>query len=132
MVTRAQPPARSSRIDKRTGSFVAYSLWWVTGIVMLFAGKDDPDIKYHAAQSIVFFGACSILDAIVSLIGLPVENTLVGFILFLIWLAIVVFAVIVWVRSMVWAWQRGGGRFDVPIVGDLVARYAERLAAAVK
>ena len=55
-------PATSS-VDKKTGSFLAYVLWWVTGLIMLFVGKGDPDIKYHAAQSVVFFGGITYAGA---------------------------------------------------------------------
>src|SRR5437588_1311749 len=59
-----QPSQSSTGMDKRTSSLLAYVLWWLTGIVFLFVGKDDSDVKYHAAQSIVFFGSYSIVQAI--------------------------------------------------------------------
>jgi len=60
------PPAQSAGgVDKRTGATLSYLLWWVTGIIFLFVGKNDPDIKFHAAQSIVFFAPISIIGALV-------------------------------------------------------------------
>jgi uncharacterized membrane protein len=106
-------------------------LWWLTGIVMLFVGKDDADIKYHAAQSIVFFGAYSVVQVILSFLGAAL-GTAIGFIIGLVSLVLAIYALVVWILSMVWAWQRGGARFEIPLVGNFVARYAEQLAASVK
>src|SRR5215469_9558575 len=57
------PPGYQSAggIDKKTGAILSYLLWWVTGIIFLFVGKDDPDVKFHAAQSTIFFGAVFII-----------------------------------------------------------------------
>ncbi|MEP7105755.1 MAG: hypothetical protein ABI838_07905, partial [Chloroflexota bacterium] len=56
----------------------------------------------------------------------------VGFVLGLISLLILLFALVVWVMAMYKAWTSGGARFELPIVGSFVAPYAEQLAAAVK
>jgi uncharacterized membrane protein len=123
--------ATSSGVDKKTGATLSYLFWWITGLIFLFVGKNDPDIKFHASQSIVFFGGITVVRIVLALIGafLP---TGIGFVIGLISLLILLFAVIVWLMAMYKAWTTGGSRFELPIVGSFVAPYAEQLAAAVK
>jgi uncharacterized membrane protein len=121
-----QQPAASS-VDKKTGSFLAYLLWWITGIIMLFVGKGDPDIKYHAAQSVVFFGAVSVLRVILGIVGGFTAGAAIYVISGLIQLA----AIVIWIICMVKAWTGGGARFPIPIVGGVVTPYAEQLANSV-
>src|SRR5947209_15772301 len=89
-----QQPAASSGIDKRTGAFLAYLLGWITGLIMLFVGKNDPDVKYHAAQSLVFFGGLQVLSIILSIVGgivhlfgfISIVGYLVGLFAFIMWI----------------------------------------------
>jgi uncharacterized membrane protein len=116
-------PAASS-VDKKTGSFLAYLLWWITGIIMLFVGKGDPDIKYHAAQSIIFFGALSVVETILRFAAFA---TLISVVYYLVWL----FGIVIWIVCMAKAWSGGGARFPIPLVGGVVTPYAEQLANSV-
>src|SRR2546421_4685524 len=102
------PPATAG-IDKRTGAFLSYLLGWITGIIFLFVGKNDPDVKYHAAQSLVFFGGLQVLSIIVSIFGSIVH--LFGFISLLGWL-IGLFAFIMWIVCLYKAWSGNGARFQ--------------------
>jgi uncharacterized membrane protein len=120
----------ASGIDKKTGAILSYLLWWITGIIFLFVGKNDPDVKFHAAQSTIFFGAISIIGFIIREVsgfsGFTL-GALLAFISFLIWL----FGVIVWIMCLVRANSGGGARFELPIVGGVITPYAEQLANAV-
>jgi uncharacterized membrane protein len=122
------PPATAG-VDKRTGAILAYLLWWITGIIFLFVGKNDPDVKYHAAQSTVFFGSISIIGFVLNRLSLFTGGLgiLLGLLAFLIW----VFGVIVWVICLVRASSGGGARFEIPFVGGVITPYAEQLASAV-
>ncbi|MDQ6743348.1 MAG: hypothetical protein M3Z97_10640 [Candidatus Dormibacteraeota bacterium] len=123
-----QQPAASSGIDKRTGAFLSYLLWWITGLIFLFVGKNDPDVKYHGAQSLVFFGGVSVINFVLNVIaGFSHALFFLGWIAGLIWL----FAVIMWVVCMYKAWSGGGARFQIPIVGGFVSPYAEQIANSV-
>jgi len=121
-----QQPATSG-VDKKTGSFLAYLLWWITGIIMLFVGKGDPDIKYHAAQSVVFFGSISVIRVILGIVG----SFTAGPAIFAISGLIQLFAIVIWIICMVKAWSGGGARFPIPLVGGVVTPYAEQLANSV-
>ena len=55
-------------MDKRTAALLSYLVTWITGIIFLFVGKNDPDIKYHAAQSIIFFGGITVIEILVNIV----------------------------------------------------------------
>jgi uncharacterized membrane protein len=123
-----QQPAASSGIDKRTGAFLSYLLGWITGLIMLFVGKNDPDVKYHAAQSLVFFGSLTVINFILGILG-SLSHTL----FFFGWITnlIGLFGFIMWIVCLYKAWSGGGARFQIPLVGGLVSPYAEQIANSV-
>jgi uncharacterized membrane protein len=123
-------PAATGGVDKKTGTILSYVLGWVTGIVFLFVGKDDPDVKYHAAQSLVFFGGLSVVMMAIWIVSHVLPWYLVA-LLGLANFALFVFGFVVWIMCLVRASSGGGARFQVPLVGNLVTQYAEQLAAAV-
>lgn len=120
---------QSAGVDKKTGAILSYALGWLTGIIFLFVGKKDPDVKFHAAQSVVFFGAVSVVNIVLSIVGSLLGA--VGIIFSLAGLAVAVLALVVWIMSMIQANNVGGVRAEMPIVGKYVAPYADRLAASV-
>ncbi|WP_194828640.1 DUF4870 domain-containing protein [Nocardia sp. XZ_19_231] len=119
-----------SGLDKKTSAILSYALGWLTGIIFLFVGKNDPDVKFHAAQSIIFFGAVSVLNVVLSIVGSLLGA--LGIIFSLAGLVLAVFAVVVWVMAMVRANNSGGVRAELPIVGKFIAPYADQLASSVK
>ena len=107
--------------NKKTYTILAYLLGWLTGLIFLFVGKDDPDVKWNAANSVVVFGGLSVLNLILSFI--PVVNVL----------TIVVFIVgfILWVMIMIQALQGTGQRIPAPLVGQYINKYVDQLANSV-
>ncbi|WP_067574844.1 DUF4870 domain-containing protein [Nocardia acidivorans] len=131
-MTFSQPPAnrpRSTGLDKKTSAILSYALGWLTGIVFLFLGKNDPDVKFHASQSIVFFGAVSVLNIVLSVLGSLLGA--LGIIFGLAGLVLGLLALVVWIMAMIQANRTGGVRSELPLVGKFVAPYADRLAASV-
>ncbi|WP_194836912.1 DUF4870 domain-containing protein [Nocardia sp. XZ_19_369] len=132
-MTSSQPPTnqpQSAGLDKKTSAILSYALGWLTGIVFLFMGKNDPDVRFHAAQSIVFFGAVSVVNIVLSIVGSLLGA--LGIIFSLAGLAVAVFSVAVWIMAMVQANSTGGVRAELPIVGKFIAPHADRLTTAVK
>src|SRR5262252_2820079 len=126
------PPSYQSTggVDKKTGAILSYLLGWITGIIFLFVGKNDPDVKYHAAQSVVFFGGMTVIFWALRIL----ESFLPGVISFLLALIGVVlgfYTFIMWIVCLVQANNNAGARFQIPIVGSYVTPYAEQLANAV-
>ncbi|MFC3964222.1 DUF4870 domain-containing protein [Nocardia jiangsuensis] len=127
-MTSPQQNLNPTGLDKKTSAILSYALGWLTGIVFLILGKHDPDVRFHAAQSIVFFGAVSVLNIVLSILGSLLGA--IGIILSLAGFALAVFAAVVWVMAMLQANRTGGVRAELPIVGKFVAPYADRLAGA--
>ncbi len=121
----SNPPAASTGVDKRTGALLSYLATWVTGIIFLFVGKNDPDVKYHAAQSVVLFGGLSVLyfafEILAAIVGI------FGLLAFLV--AVVMF--IYWIICLYKAWTGGGQRFEAPVLGSFLRPYVEQLMNAV-
>jgi uncharacterized membrane protein len=126
------PPSYQSTggVDKKTGAILSYLLGWVTGVIFLFVGKSDPDVKYHAAQSVVFFGGMTVIFWALRIL----ESFLPGVISLLLSLVGVVlgfYTFIMWIVCLMRANSNNGARFQIPIVGSYVAPYAEQLANAI-
>ena len=117
------PPSEASPFERismgmkaRTAGVLCYLFGWVGGLVFLLLERDNRFVRFHAAQSILFFGAISVLGWICSffpfgLFGLGGVVGLVGF--------------IGWIVLMVAAHH--GRYYKLPLFGD----YAEQLAGRV-
>ncbi|WP_067456342.1 DUF4870 domain-containing protein [Nocardia alba] len=132
-MTSSQVPSNNSLpagLNKKTGAILSYALGWLTGIIFLFAAKNDPDVKFHAAQSIIFFAAVSVLNVVLSIVGSLLGA--LGIIFSLAGLVLGVFALVVCIMAMVGANNSGGVRTELPLVGKFVAPFADQLADSVK
>jgi uncharacterized membrane protein len=107
--------------NKKTYTILAYLFGWITGLIFLFVGKDDPDVKWNAANSVVFFGGLSILNLIVSFI--PVVN-LLAFVIFIV-------GFIYWAIFLIQALQGTGQRISAPGIGQYINQYVDQLANSV-
>lgn len=103
---------KGTGLPKNTAAALSYVLGWLTGIVFLLIEK-EPFVRFHAMQSIVVFGALTILS-FVPLIGwiLSPLVMIVGFVL--------------WLVLIFKAYQ--GEKFKLPVVGE----FAEKQLARIK
>jgi uncharacterized membrane protein len=108
--------------NKKLYTILSYALGWLGGLIFLFVGKDDPDVKWNAAQSLVFFG------------GLTVINIVLGFIPFINLLALLLWLIgfIYWVIFLVMSLQGNGEKIQAPLIGSFLGNFATQLAGAVK
>ena len=108
--------------NKKTYSTLAYILGWVTGIIFLFVGKDDPDVKWNAANAVVVFGGLTVINIILSLIpGVRLITPLISLIGFVYWLVFLI-------KNL----QGNGERQPAPLISGLINPYVDQLANAVK
>jgi uncharacterized membrane protein len=116
------PPGGSGAVgsNTKTNVLLAYLLWWVTGIIFLFVGKNDPDVKWNAAQSVVVLGGLWLIATILVYIFWPVASLiyLVGF--------------IYWVIFLIGAINYQGGHIEAPLIGQYTNQLVDQLANAVK
>lgn len=118
----------STGVDARLSSVLCYAGWWVTGIVFLLAERRHSGVRFHAAQSIVVFGAvtvalflCGGASAVTFFLAIPTFQ-LVQTIANVLWLA----AVVLWLYLLLTTWR--GDTWRVPLAGDL----AKKIASSVR
>ena len=120
-----QPPPsggmQAAASNKKLYTILAYGLWWIGGLIFLFVGKDDPDVKWNSAQSIVIFGGLSIVSFILGFIPI------IGLLAILLWLVGVVY----WIIFLIMSIQGNGERIPAPIIGPMIAGLTDQLVAAV-
>jgi len=109
--------------NKKTYTILAYVLTWIGGLIFLFVGKDDPDVKWNSANSLIIFGGLTILNIIFSFI--PGLNLITLWLIPLIGLGF-------WIFFLVKSIQGNGERIPAPGIGSFLNQYVDQLANAVK
>jgi uncharacterized membrane protein len=66
----ASGAATSSGLDPRVAAVIAYSGWWATGGLFLVVERSE-SVRFHAAQSVVAFGAISFVIGTAYTVALP-------------------------------------------------------------
>lgn len=118
--------ATSTGVDARLSAVLCYAGWWVTGLVFLFAERRHSAVRFHAAQSLVVFGALSVVlflcggaSAVAFFVAVPTFQLLrtIGNVL---WVA----AVVLWLVLLLKTWR--GETWRLPVAGELARRIAAR------
>lgn len=99
-------------LPKNTAAALSYVLGWLTGIVFLLVEKDQ-FVRFHAAQSIVTFGALTIISLI----------PMVGWVLSPL---VMILGFALWLLLIYKAYQ--GEEFMLPVIGD----FAKKMLAKIK
>lgn len=114
-----------SGLAENVAAVLSYVLGWVTGLIFFLIDK-RPYVRFHAAQSIVVFGALHIATIILGIgFGMTFwmggwSGFTMGYLLFKI---VQLTGLILWILCMVKAYQ--GIRYKVPIAGDIAERLAK-------
>jgi uncharacterized membrane protein len=106
-------------------AILSYSLGWFTGLLFFLFGRQHPYVRFHALQSLLFFGAINVADIVL----FKIIGTLSKFHVFpyisafaiLLFLFLNFVAFVGWVIGMIQAAR--GKYYRLPLVGDLLARY---------
>jgi uncharacterized membrane protein len=119
----------STGLEPNLGALLAYILGWVTGLLFVLIEQKDKYIRFHAFQSLYFFGAVSLIQ----IIGIPVVATIFSRIpvfgwlfAFLLWslnIVVGVVAFIFWILGMIKAYQ--GEWYKFPFVGEMAYKAVE-------
>ena len=114
----------STGVDARLSSMLCYAGWWVTGLVFLFAERRHAEVRFHAAQSLIVFGAlsaalflCGGVSAVAFFVAAPTFQLLQA-----IGNAIWFVAVLLWLFLLMKTWR--GETWRVPLAGDLATKIA--------
>jgi uncharacterized membrane protein len=109
------PAASSEGLAENVAGLLCYAVGWLTGIIFLLIDK-RPFVKFHAAQSIVVFGALTVIK-----IGLGIIMGFGGFVGFGLWamisMVLGLLGVVLWILLMIKAYQHE--LFRVPIAAPI-------------
>jgi len=87
-----------------TASALCYVLGWVSGLIFLLAEKSNAKVKFHAMQSVMFFGSLTVLS-IIPVIGWVFSPF------------VMILGFVVWLISVYKAYN--GEAFELPVVGKI-------------
>src|SRR3989449_6776043 len=110
----------------RTAGWLSYLLGWVTGLIFFLLEKENRFVRFHAMQSILFFGGLSVLEAIISFfeklfsyslfpfVGFGLISSVVGLVSFICWIVLMVRA-------------SKGMYYKLPVIGDYADKLIDRI-----
>ncbi|PIS14752.1 hypothetical protein COT64_01000 [Candidatus Shapirobacteria bacterium CG09_land_8_20_14_0_10_39_12] len=98
-------------LEKNVACALTYVFGWVSGLVFFLSEKQDKDIRFNAAQSIIVFGALTVLGMV------PAIGVLLSPIIFL-------GGLVLWVVLVVKAYQ--GAPLRLPVVGNLADKLTNK------
>jgi uncharacterized membrane protein len=99
----------------RTAGLLCYLFGWVTGLIFFLLERESRFVRFHAMQSLLFFGILSILGGVLSYLPFfgPIGGAL-GLVMFIGWIVMMVKA-------------HRGEYYKLPLFGDL----AEKLISQI-
>jgi uncharacterized membrane protein len=103
----------STGLEENVAGLLCYVLGWITGLVFFLIEKENKTVRFHAMQSIIVFGAITVVSIIVSWI--PIVGYIIGVLLSIL-------ALVLWILLMIKAYQ--GGKYKLPIAGDMAEKWA--------
>jgi len=102
-------------------ALLSYVLGWITGLIFYLIEEKDEYVRFHAVQSIIFFGA---VTAVMIVFGILELIPFIGLLFMVLTSLGGLFAFVMWIILMVKAYQ--GERFKLPIAGDLAEKYSAK------
>ena len=105
----------STGLEENIAGLLAYVLGWITGIVFLVIEKENKTVKFHAAQSLVWFLGLNVLQIILRFI--PIIGWGISMIIGIIGL-------VTWIYLMVSAYQ--GKKVHMPLAGKIAEDIAKK------
>ena len=103
-------------LEPNLAGLLCYVLGWITGLILLILEKDK-FVRFHAIQSIVTFGAFTVVWIV---LGIFSRIPFLGIIFFIINWLIGIFAFILWIVLMVKAYQ--GQSYKLPWAGNIAEK----------
>jgi uncharacterized membrane protein len=113
-------------LSENMASLLCYVVGWITGIIFLVIDR-RPTVRFHAAQSIVVFGALNVLRVVISFGFLGSWRYGYGAVGFwslwaMVSLGLTIVTLILWILLMVTAYQ--GKRIEIPIAAGIAKSLA--------
>jgi uncharacterized membrane protein len=113
MATKEKAKMAAFGLPQNTAAALSYAVWWVSGLVFILVEKNNQFVRFHAMQSIMFFGALTILSFV------PVLGWLLSPLL-------MILGFIVWLVAIYKSYN--GETFELPVIG----KFAKKQLAKMK
>lgn len=110
-----------SGLQKNVSALLCYVLGWITGIIFLIIEKDR-FVRFHAMQSIISFGAITIISIILSAL-LPLGLWRIMAVYTILNTLVTLLSLFIWIFMMIKAYQ--GQWYKLPIVGDMAEKFVK-------
>ena len=116
----------STGVEPRLAAVLAYTAWWLSGLVFLIIEQQHRGVRFHAAQSLVLFGGLSVVIGLLSMfsVGMLVVSAsafqVARFLVSAVWIAAVVIWLVLMFRSL------KGETWRVPFVADVAEKIVGR------
>ena len=107
-------------LTQNVAAGLSYVFGWVSGLIIFLTEKQNRFVRFHAMQSILFFGGLTVVNI---LITIAASLSILGFLGYLSWLVGVV-GFVGWIVLVINGFQ--GKYFKLPIVGDYAEKYANQ------
>ena len=124
----ARPETESSTgMTANVAGLLCYVAGWITGIIFVVLEKKSKFVKFHAWQSIITFGALTVVQIILSILGaIAVSLFSFGLWNFAHVLGIIVWVITVglWIALILLAYQ--GKMWKVPLAGNWAEKQANK------
>ena len=104
----------STGLSENIAGLLCYVLGWVSGIVFILLERESEFVRFHAIQSIIVFGALSVVVGVLDWI--PVIGWVIA-------AGLGIVAFVLWIILMVKAYQ--GERYKVRWAGDFAEKWVK-------
>lgn len=109
-------------LDERVERVLAYAFGWISGL-LLFVFEKNSNVRWHALQSLITFGALALLTVGVTMLKatlgwIPLLGLVTNFGLGLLLNALWWVAILLWIWLMVMAWTRPD--YQLPILSKWI------------
>ena len=99
-------------LNENIAGLLSYVLGWVSGIVFILIEQENKFVRFHAMQSIIVFGAITVVGVILG--SIPFAGTVLA------WL-ISLFGFALWIVLIIKAYQ--GTAYKLPWAGNLAEKW---------
>jgi len=140
-----QPPGSAARgtgahdptstgLSGRTEALLSYVLGWFSGLIFFVIERKNRFVRFHAAQSFIFFGIVSVVYIVIRLLSIiPLLGFLLSPVLGCATLILLIPAALIWVLLMIQAYR--GVTIRLPIVSgyaeSLVTRFSPKKKSTI-
>jgi uncharacterized membrane protein len=107
----------STGLKPNVAGLLCYVLGWVTGLVFFLLEKENKFVRFHAMQSIATFGAITVVNIILYILGMI---PYIGLLFWIIQILVYLLTIVLWIILMVKAYQ--GQAYKLPWAGNFAEK----------